>query len=37
MFLRKKHGVLCIERLLQKTTLKITNRKRNSHLADTAI
>ena len=34
---KKKQGVLCIDRLLQKTTVKITNRKRNSLLAETAI
>ena len=37
MCLRKKQGILCIERLLRKTTVKITSRKRNSHLSDTAI
>ena len=37
MLLRKKQDVLCVERLLQKTTVKITDRKQNLHLAATAI
>ena len=36
MFLGKNQRVLCIKRLLQKLTVKITDGKRNLHLADIA-